>query len=438
MTGFKEHPLRETLAREMHARPFGVIDAPAKISYLAVVNGEASDDADRQHLSSLCSVFKVPPPPGDATHFAENMGRFRLKWERHTEFATYTFISEEPFEQPFKDTVIGLIPQDWLAAIPGEVLVASHIAIESRDMPERPFSELVGLFDNNTVMGGHASGGDALVWTDFKIHDDRFRRILIRDIDMNHRAMARLVQRVVEIETYRSLTMLALPLARDTRFSVSSFETEVSEIITSLAGMEGVDDERALLARLSILAAEAEKVSVETSYRFSAARAYYNLVKRRLEDIREDKIVGLQSVGEFIDKRLGPAMETVENVADRQEVLSRRIARASDLLRTRVDVALEEQNRDLLRSMDRRARLQLRLQATVEGLSVVAISYYLLSLVSYLAKGAKGFGVAVDPFIVVTVAFPFVVVGVWAGVRHIRRSVTARKEKKEPKSSPPG
>ncbi|MDA0305076.1 MAG: DUF3422 domain-containing protein [Proteobacteria bacterium] len=431
MTGFKEHPLRETLAREMHARPFGVVDAPAKISYLAVVNGEISDDAERQHLSNLCSVFKVPPPPGDATHFAENMGRFRLKWERHTEFATYTFICEEPFEQPFKEPVIDLIPEDWLSAIPGEVLVASHIAIEGRDMPERAVPELVGLFDNNTVMGGHAGGGRALVWTDFKIHEDRFRRILVRDIGMNHRAMARLVQRVVEIETYRSLAMLALPLARDARFRVSGFETEVSNIITSLAGIDGVDDERKLLARLSILAAEAEQTSVETSYRFSAARAYYNLVKRRLEDIREDKIVGLQSIGEFIDKRLGPAMETVENAASRQEVLSRRIARASDLLRTRVDVALEEQNRDLLRSMDRRARLQLRLQATVEGLSVVAISYYLLSLISYLAKGARGFGVVVDPFVVVTIAFPFVAFGVWAGVRRVRRSVTARKEEED-------
>lgn len=427
MTGFKEHPLREALAREMHARPSGVVDAPAKISYLAVVNGETGVDADRQHLNKLCSVFKAPPPPGDATHFVGSMGRFRLKWERHTEFATYTFISEEPFEQPFKDPVIGLIPQDWLSSIPGEVLVASHIAIDSPETPERPVPELVGLFDNNTVMGGEVGDGSALVWTDFKIHEDRFRRILLRNINMNHRAMARLVQRVIEIETYRTLTMLALPLARDTRTRVLHAETEISEIISSLAGIEGVDDERGLLSRLSILAAEAEEVSVETSYRFSAARAYYSLVKRRIEDIHEDKIAGLQSVEEFIDKRLGPAMETVENVAVRQEVLSRRIARASDLLRTRVDVALEEQNRDLLRSMDRRARLQLRLQATVEGLSVVAISYYLLSLISYLAKGAKGFGAALDPFVVVTIAFPFVIIGVWAGVRRIRRSVTAKK-----------
>jgi len=224
------------------------------------------------------------------------------------------------------------------------------------------------------------------------------------------------------------LAMLALPLARDARRRVSEAEANVSEIVTRLAEIEGVEDERELLGRLSVLAAEAEAISAGTNYRFSAAKAYFELVMRRLGELREDRIIGLQPVGEFIERRLIPAMETVENVADRLENLSLRIARASDLLRTRVDVALEGQNRDLLRSMDRRARTQLRLQATVEGLSVVAISYYILSLVSYLAKGAKGMGVGLDPFIVVTMAFPVVIFGVWASVRRVRKSIT-RKEK---------
>ncbi|MFQ5764307.1 MAG: DUF3422 family protein, partial [Rhodospirillales bacterium] len=213
------------------------------------------------------------------------------------------------------------------------------------------------------------------------------------------------------------------------RSRVAKAETEASAIISRLAEIEGVDVERELLRRLSTLAAEAEKISAGISYRFSAAEAYYELVKRRIEALREERIVGLQSAGEFIERRLEPAMETVENVAERQQTLSARISRASDLLRTRVDVALEGQNRDLLRSMDRRARVQLRLQATVEGLSVVAVSYYLLSLVSYLAKGAKALGSTVDPFIVVAITFPFVVAAVWASVRRVRRSITGKKPK---------
>lgn len=429
MTAFKEHPLRDVLAAEMHARPHGVIDAPAKISYLAVVNDETSAPVDHAHLGKLCAAFKVKPPPPETKHFTESMGQFRLKWERHTEFATYSFIREAPFDQPFKDTVIEMVPEDWLANLPGEVLVATHVALESQDMPERPVPELVGLFDNNTVMGGYVADRRAITWTDFIVHDDRFRRVLIRDLGLNHRSAARLVQRVLEIETYRSLAMLALPLAREARSRVAKAETEAGAIISRLAEIEGVEDERELLRRLSVLAAEAEKISAGISYRFSAADAYYELVKRRLESLREERIVGLQSAGEFIERRLVPAMETVENVGERQQTLSARISRASDLLRTRVDVALEGQNRDLLRSMDRRARVQLRLQATVEGLSVVAVSYYLLSLVSYLAKGANALGSPVDPFVVVAIAFPFVVAAVWAGVRRVRRSITAKKAK---------
>jgi len=424
MANFKEHSLRDTLADEMHARPHGVVDTPAKISYLAVINDETGIEADHGHLVELCRLFNIPPPPMTATHFSENMGRFRLKWERHTEFVTFTVIKEATFDQPFKDTAIELVPAEWLAKIPGEVLVASHLALESQDMAERPVPELVGLFDNNTVMGGFVAHQRAMLWTDFKIHGDRFRRYLIRDGGINHRAMARLVQRVLEIETYRSLAMLALPLARDAGHRVSEAETKVSDIVSRLVEIEGVEDEKELLGRLSLLAAEAEAISATTNYRFSAAGAYFDLVKRRLGELREDRIIGLQPVGEFMERRLIPAMDTVDNVADRQEALSNRIARASDLLRTRVDVALEGQNRDLLRSMDRRARTQLRLQATVEGLSVVAISYYLLSLVSYLAKGVKGMGVMIDPYIVVTVAFPVVIFGVWASVRRVRRSIT--------------
>ncbi len=424
MAAFKEHPLRQTLAEELHARPHGVVDAPAKISQIAVINDEDSAEADHRHLTRLCRAFKATPPPAGINHLTQDVGPFRLKWERHTEFTTYTFIQEAPFEQPFKDTAIQLVPKDWLAELPGRVLVATHLAIDSKDSPERQVPEIVGLFDNNTVTGGFVAARGAILWTDFRIHDDGFNRFLIRDVGMNHRAMARLVQRVLEIETYRSMAMLAFPLAREARGRVAEAEAEIGSIIGRLSEIQGVDDERDLLSRLSKLAAEAEKISAATHYRISATGAYYELVKRRLQALREERIVGLQLAGEFIERRLAPAMDTVANVAARLENLSNRISRASDLLRTRVDVALEGQNRDLLQSMDRRARLQLRLQETVEGLSVVAISYYLLGIISYLAKGAKAWGAAVDPFVVVTVAFPIVVGAVWIGVRRVRRSIT--------------
>ena len=155
----------------------------------------------------------------------------------------------------------------------------------------------------------------------------------------------------------------------------------------------------------------------------AAARAYYALVRRRAEELREQRVEGIQTIEEFIDRRLAPAMRTCEAVAERLENLSRRVARASDLLRTRVDIQLEAQNRDLLQSMDRRARLQLRLQETVEGLSVAAITYYVASLVGYLAKAGEAVGLPVNGDIAAGLSIPIIAGLVWYGVRRLRRIV---------------
>ncbi len=72
--------------------------------------------------------------------------------------------------------------------------------------------------------------------------------------------------------------------------------------------------------------------------------------------------------------------------------------------------------------MNRRARLQLRLQQTVEGLSVAAVSYYVVGLIGYLARGGQeAFGLPWDPAVATAVAVPAVVIMVWALVRRIRR-----------------
>ena len=95
-------------------------------------------------------------------------------------------------------------------------------------------------------------------------------------------------------------------------------------------------------------------------------------MERRIAELREGRVEGMPTLREFVERRLLPAMKTCETVARMQEGLSARISRASELLRTRVDIELERQNQELLAQMNRRAKLQLRLQETVEGLSVVA------------------------------------------------------------------
>ena len=160
------------------------------------------------------------------------------------------------------------------------------------------------------------------------------------------------------------------------------------------------------------------------SFRFSAARAYADLVALRISELREERIEGLQMFSEFTERRLSPAMRTCEAAAKRLSTTSERVARATQLLSTRVGISRERQNQALLESMDNRAKLQLRLQETVEGLSIAAITYYIVGLVGYAAKGAKSLGVLpVSPDLVTALSIPVVLLLVALGVRRVRRSI---------------
>lgn len=421
---FTEHPLRAELQAEMNARPPAIISSPAQVSHIASVTGEECADADRAHIAKLCQAFKVSAPSATDFQFDANFGPFRLIWERHTEYSAYTLIKEAAFAQPFKDMPISELPSDWLHDIPGDVLTALHISIENGSTAEREGANLAGLFDNNPLVGGLVAGGRARIWTDFQTHTDEFLRFFVKNGELSDGSVGRLVKRICEMDTYRMMAMLALPPARDSRPKIAALEQNLSDILQTLAFSEGTDDEQLLLEQLSKVAAETERISASLNYRFSASKAYQELVYQRLGSLRIEGILGLQRLSDFMTTRFAPAMETRDNLTRRIETLSRRIARASDLLRTRVDVALEAQNRDLLSSMDRRAKLQLRLQQTVESLSVVAISYYLLGLIAYMVKGLAHTPIGkFDVDIVLMVVFVPVVIAVWWAVHIARKKV---------------
>ncbi|GAB4348532.1 MAG: DUF3422 domain-containing protein [Gammaproteobacteria bacterium] len=415
-----EHPQRLALTEEVHARPYEMMPSPARASFIAMVSGEGGGEADRQAVSDLCKRFSVEPPAADAVHYSVDLGPFRLRWERHTEFSTYGFIQLAPFEEPFTHPVIEQVPGDWLCRLPGEALVAIHVAVEDRRGGLRDLAELAPLFGGHTVAGSVVTGGGAKAWTDFRIHGDGFSRILVEDLDLRSRQVGRLVQRLVEIETYRMLALLAFPEARKHGRVISDIDARHAALTEQVTRIASLEDEQQLLGDLSRLAAEVERIATATSYRFSAAEAYYALVERRIEELREERIEGVQTFREFMDRRLAPAMRTCQSVRRRLETLSDRLNRTGSLLRARVNLALEQQNRDLLDSMNRRARLQLRLQQTVEGLSVVVLSYYSVGLVGYAAKAVKAAGYPVNADLVTGISIPLVVAAVFLGVHRMK------------------
>jgi uncharacterized membrane-anchored protein len=421
MPEFREHDLRYSLVNEVHARPFEQLRPPLLASHIAMLHTEPGAMRDQRHVAELCESHGLPVPNEGATHYSADFGAFRLKWEWHSEFATYTFFRGGAFTDPFARPAINSVSEDWLAGLPGELLVAVNIAFEHRDAPERSIGDLGEFLVADSLAGSRMAGGNAMAWTDFRLHEDGFGRILVRDVGLRSRQAGRLVQRLLEIETYRTMALRTLPLAREAGAEITDAAGELNEIAERMPQIEGLEDEKAMLDRLTRLAARLERLASRNSYRFSAAAAYYALVEARVGELREERIEGLQTIDEFMDRRMVPAMRTCQSTAILQDRLAERVARATTLLRTRVDLAMEAQNRDLLRSMDRRARLQLRLQETVEGLSVAAISYYLVGLVGYAAKGAAAAGLPVPVELVTGLSIPVVVLVVWLALQRVRR-----------------
>ena len=427
LPGVADHPLRTQLTNEIHARSAFVLHAPAQISHISLLTGEEAGAHDRQHLIELCRRFGTPEPTEDVNFWHMDFGMFRLNWERHTEFSSYTFIREHTFSAPFENPAIRQAPQDWVENLKGEVLVAVHLALESADQPPHSNQTLTPLFASDNIAGSELSGGAAIAWSDFRLQGDGFSRLLVRDVNLTPRQAGRVAQRLLEIETYRLMALLSLPLARSIANQVTQADEQLARLTNRMIQSQqsavtstDIDDEHTLFEQLSQLAAEIERLAASTNYRFSASRAYYSLVERRVKELREQRIQSRSTFQEFMQRRLAPAMRTCESVNERIEVLSGRISRAGNLLRTRVDIALEQQNQDLLESMNRRAEMQLRLQETVEGLSVVVLSYYLIGLLSYSLKAGKAAGWPVNPDLLSGLAVPVVLGGIWFGMRRLR------------------
>jgi uncharacterized membrane-anchored protein len=440
---FRDHPLRYALTDELHARTFEPLRAPARVAHLTYVCGERGSGRNEAYLNRLLAHFAVPALDHPGQYHYARLGRLQLRWERHTEFVTYSFACEEDVSEPFARTPLDDLPADWLREIPGEVISSVLLALEPRDAPRRDIDALVELFNGHSVVGSEVVGGAGLAYSDLRIHPDGHGHILLRDLSLSEAQAGRLVKRVLEINAYRAMALLGLPLARRANTLLSGADQRLTQVAKAIArsssnrdSSEEVTGERALLAELTALATEIESLAAQTTYRFEASTAYYRIVEQRLAQLRQQRIEGLQTFNEFLEARLAPAIATCVSTGERQHRLAERAGRLIALLRARVEVSLQEQNRSLLDSMDKRAHLQLRLQETVEGLSVIAISYYGAGLVGYLLKGLAEAGYPLDPTLGLALAVPIIAGLTWFTLhrtkRHLRREAGSSSPSAQP------
>jgi uncharacterized membrane-anchored protein len=377
---FIDHPLRSRVVSEMHMRRMPPLSPPMLMIQIVRLLNPDERAAERQHVLSIPGV---PAPDIDERnrHIGARRGDgVEFLWECHSEATTATLIMPATSSGAFTSGVDDHDAMQWLLNAPGKVLRAVRVAIASdhdaamASMADADFSatELVSC-----------AIGSVRIWSDFLIRDDNFGRLLVTGGDMPAADLGRVVQQVQELGNYRNLALLGLPLAQEKGPEVASLEQVLVGIAQRMADGEA---DPALLDQLCELAAQVTAITATTAFRMSATAAYAQIVQDRILALNAVSISGYQSLEDFTERRLLPATRTCASFSSRLEALSVRIERATSLLRTRVEMALQAQNSILLQSMDKNSERQVRLQRVVEGLSVVAVSYYAVSLLSYILQ----------------------------------------------------
>lgn len=437
---------RLPLHDELHARPALAVRPPAVIS--AWVHWGMRPDAAGRALHALGQGADPPPDATPDRHHRVRGEGFELKFERHGEFVSWQV--HRPLADPgeaggdderlrtwvHEARALDALPPALPAALQGEgageMLAATHVVVV-RSQDEQLLQRVRALMgphlphggdDSRPLIGSWIADGRAAVLTDLRLADDGFTRFVLLDFGLPADQAAREAQRLCEIEAYRMLAMLGFPVAQQESQALGDIERQLQQIVDRMAGQDEDRDDALAFDALTRLAAEVEHIAARTRYRFSATRAYHQIVERRLADLRERRLGGMQTLSGFLGRRFAPAMALCESTDARLTDVASRISRAVGLAQVRVESQREATNQHLLAALAHRQQLQLRLQQTVEGLSVVAISYYGLGLLGTLAKAAKAVPgwerLQLQPDLIVGALAVPVVLGVAWSIRRLR------------------
>jgi uncharacterized membrane-anchored protein len=412
--------------RELHAellaRPFPVVSGQVMVAHRAIIFTPEEAAAHRAAVESLAGYPGVEAAPATSGFQLLRLGKADLRIERHTEFTTFMTIAPQD-GAPFAESAADHLPAGWLDAIPGRLLAAVEIASEEVPMEDagtaNTMERVSERFAQDRLVGGWVVERVASVWSHFRLDEREATRFLVQGHHLTAGRYGRLLQRLVEIETYRMAALLGLPPARDLLPQIETLEAQHVALVERIGSMDA-GGERALLGNLTDLSLATERLQARCGSRFSLTASYARILSARLRELREEQVPGYQTMSEFFDRRLAQAFHSCERAEAGLDALSARLQSTTGLLRTRVEVNLQTQNQLLLASVDRRAAAQLRLQHNVEGLSVVVLTYYLANLLKMVLEGTKAAGLAINTTLVVSLALPLLAGGVWRAVRHVR------------------
>lgn len=402
----------------MHLRRFPEFALPAQLVQLVRIVDRHDNAAEQLAIASLPGLFDTMSERHREGRWSPGVG---ASWERHSEASTVTVTMVGTaargvgWDRP--STSDGAAALAWAETVPGSVIRATRLIVVESDADALSPVDAAN-FRQSHLVSCHVAGG-ARIWSDFQIHADGYGRIVIAANGLPATGVTSCVQRLQELGNYRNLALIGLAAARSAWTRLDEIEVALSETGRALLRGEQRDDD--LLAALTAHSEQLLSIAAETDFRMSATAAYAEIAAERLHELRPQPIKGFQSLTDFTSRRLNPAVRTCASLSRRLALLNGRASQFTSLLRTRIDTHIENQNARLLASMERSTRMQLRLQHLVEGLSAVAVSYYLLGLISYPVKAAEPLLGGISSKSLLGLAAPFIVLAVWAALRIMRR-----------------
>jgi len=419
-----EHELRRSVVSEMHLRRWPALSPDCAVIQLL---RQVAEDEREAELAALASL----PPGGEAgsspnpRHLQAGFGPgITFNWERHSEATAVTlFVSRgagvalDPHADP--DVARAL---DWVLDLPGKVVRATRIAVVANEAAAQALLPRFA-FEENDLVSCHV-GESARIWSDFRLRDDGFGAVLVAANGMAAGDLSRTLQRLQELGNYRNLALLGLPVAQRGWKVLDGIERQLATLGQRVGSAEVTDD--ALLQEVTGLSMELMTEAAASDFRMSATAAYGRLVEERLADLAIRPCPGFLSLADFTQRRFLPAIRTCAAHRRREDELAQRTAQFIALFRSRVETRIENQNGQLLHSMERSITAQLRLQQLVEGLSVVALSYYIVGLIGYVLKGAEKEWPAFHAGLATALFVPVVVLATWLAIHRLKARVFTR------------
>ena len=418
------HSQHLELHQEIHARPHPPIKTPCSVSHIAYFRSEKFIEDEYSALNELARKYQVNGLTHSSNSYFQDFGLFEIRWENHREFSTLTIIRRLNDEDS-GEKALDVFPSEWLRTFPGKAISACHVYISkissNVSSQQSVKSKVESLLGAPVKVASKIGYWNANIWSSLQLDKDGFNQFVIDTQSDSETQVGRLLLMVLEIETYRQMALMALPIAKEIAPLATELGQKCAHILSNIAKIDSSDDESKQLQELTNVAAEVERLRASSSYRFSATSAYAELVNSRLDELNQSPIGSKDMLGEFLQRRFMPAIRTCASVSLQLESLSKRLTRASDLLRTRVDQTIAEQNQKLLASMNRRSSMQLRLQQTVEGRSVAAISYYLISLIKIVLHGFSEQFIHLNENLILVIISPIVLLIIFIIVRNMKK-----------------